>query len=299
MGTYKRTDSSSSFTVCTHLQSALKTTILASGLTQKVSEHPSRYPLVTMVEIPPWSFGSLTPPGAPISPSSPHFPDFPSSPSSFDSSYRFAIDKDAVKYLIDGYMNGQFIDHLVQDLEDQGYEVSYKEVVYHFLVHRLIPSADRVLDQDKKRLFDLGIQQVTEELNENPGKIFYHESLAMDLEQDPTRDQAFKDFVANSGIRIVEFELEAVANPWKPFNRDAAILFVEEFRDQVSTAMILDTLYVRNYAYPSPGEIDRLLEANGLTDDEYMPEIERYLLYKDRVWPEIQVPDSVFDAHQD
>lgn len=293
MGTYKRTDLSSSFTVCTHLQTALKTTNLASGLAQKVSRHPSRDPLVTMVGTPPWSFGSLT------SPSSPHSPDFPSSPSSFDSSYRFAIDKDAVKHLIDGYMNGRFIDHLVQDLEDQGYEVSYKEVVYHFLVHRLIPSADQVLDQDKKRLFDLGIQQVTEELNENPGMIFFHESLAMDLDQDPTREQAFKDFVANSGIRIVEFELEAVANPWKPFNRDAAILFVEEFRDQVSTSMTLDTLCARKYAYPRPGEIDRLLEANGLTDDEYMPEIERYLLYEDRVWPEIQVPDSVFDAHQD
>lgn len=62
---------------------------------------------------------------------------------------------------------------------------------------------------------------------------------------------------------------------------------------------IRDAGPTRTYAHPSPGETDRLLEANGVTGDEYLPERERDLLDRDRVWPEIQIPDSGIDGRQE
>ncbi|MCJ1242840.1 hypothetical protein MMC30_000035 [Trapelia coarctata] len=215
---------------------------------------------------------------------------FPGRP--VDCPHKF-LDKHAVEHLVNGYADGVFIDRLIQDLEDQGYDSPpYVEAIYHLIINKLVPSADRALLEESKPLIEDAIAEVTQDINTDPEAYYDYQEFELEREHDPAREQAFADFLAKSGLHIPEHRPDLVQ---KPFNRDAAVIFVTKFRAGFSIYKILEELDELKYRFPTSDETDRLLEANRLARDEHLLDYERQELYKDRAWSEIRIPDSVFE----
>lgn len=208
---------------------------------------------------------------------------------------RKEIDLHFATYLVVGYRNGGFADVLLQDLVDQGYRrPSYHEVAENFLQNGLELSVDRVLNEEdhpavahaiqEARSFKLPINASTLQFTERD-----EDGNKVDV-TDPARKQELFDSIFNRGPEIPDEER-------KPFDRDAAIYIVENFRGGLFAEWILDELDDLGYMVPNWDVVHKILGANGMKyEDGYAVSRQGcFVAYEGRVWGEIVIPDGIFD----
>jgi hypothetical protein len=208
---------------------------------------------------------------------------------------RKEIDVHFAEYLVFGYKNGGFVDVLLQDLVHQGYRrPSYCEVAENFLQNGLELSVDRVLNEEDKpaaahaiqeaRTFKLPINASTLQFTERD-----EEGNKVNI-TDPARKQKLFDSMFNRGPEILDEDR-------KPFDRDAAIYIVENFRGGLFAEWILDELDEFGYMVPSWDVVHKILAANGMKyEDGYAVSRQGcFVAYEGRVWGEIVIPDGIFD----
>ncbi|MCJ1242844.1 hypothetical protein MMC30_000039 [Trapelia coarctata] len=235
-----------------------------------------------------------TSPVAPVAPASPNSPTAPTAPASSKPAPK-RVDEQFVAHFFGAYQNGAYIDVLIQELVDQGYQrPSYSEIAYNLLPYGLQLSADRVLNEADKP----AAAQAAEAAGPPPFMMLHPSMIQFTGRDDEGNETVIEDPERCQQLFDSTFTRERIPDgKRKPFDREGAIFIVERFRSGIFAEWVMDELDDLGYVTPSWEVFDRILAANGMNADDGVVVSRNggFEAHEGRVWGETVIPEGIFD----
>lgn len=203
-----------------------------------------------------------------------------------------SLDAHAINHLLDGYRRGGYIDVLIKELVDEGYRrPGWHELAFSFSQLSLPLSVDRVLDEAEKP----AVAEAIRTLFPYP-QIYPSDLVVIEVDEDDN------EATVEEPVYEVELSDSASDSPqspeveYKPLDRNAVIYIVERFRSGLVMEWIVDELADMGYETPSWHVTDKILEANGMSEEDgRVIGPNGFKAHEGRVWGEIVIPEGIFD----